>query len=72
MTRTPAAPDPAPPPPTRPNLKVPGPVRFDLPAGGMRFLQDASGYVATLVRGELVRDHDKDTGARPGRLLTNS
>ena len=33
MTRsTTAAPDPAPPVPTRPNLKGPGPFRFDLPA----------------------------------------
>jgi N-acyl-D-aspartate/D-glutamate deacylase len=44
---------------------------YDLPAGGMRFLQGASGYLATLVRGQVVRDHDLDTGARPGRLLTN-
>ena len=49
-------------------LPPPYPVH-DLPAGGMRFLQEASGYVATLAHGEVVRDHDKDTGARPGRLL---
>ncbi len=49
-------------------LKMPYAVR-DLPAGGQRFLQDASGYLATLVHGEVVRDHDQDTGARPGRLV---
>jgi N-acyl-D-amino-acid deacylase len=42
---------------------------YDLPAGGMRFLQNATGYLATVAGGQVVRDHDKDTGARPGRLL---
>jgi N-acyl-D-aspartate/D-glutamate deacylase len=41
----------------------------DLPAGGQRFLQSASGYVATIVAGEAVREQDQDTGARPGRLI---
>lgn len=41
----------------------------DLPAGGRRILQDATGYVATIVRGEIVRRNDHDTGARPGRLV---
>jgi len=41
----------------------------DLPAGGTRFLQGASGYVATLVNGVITRRHDEDTQARPGRLL---
>ncbi|MEM9622183.1 MAG: amidohydrolase family protein [Pseudomonadota bacterium] len=41
----------------------------DLPAGGQRFLQAASGYRATIVHGEFVRELDEDTGARPGRLL---
>jgi N-acyl-D-amino-acid deacylase len=41
----------------------------DLPAGGSRFLQRATGYRATLVAGEVTREHDEDTGARPGRLL---
>ena len=40
----------------------------DLPAGGSRLLQPASGYVATFVNGVRTRDHDRDTGARPGRL----
>ena len=41
----------------------------DLPAGGGRLLQDADGYVATVVSGEVTRRHGVDTGARPGRLL---
>lgn len=43
----------------------------DLPAGGTRLLQDATGYRATLVKGEITRRDDADTGARPGRLLRN-
>ena len=41
----------------------------DLPAGGQRFLQRCSGYLATVVNGEITREHDEDTGARPGRLI---
>ena len=41
----------------------------DLPAGGRRVLQDATGYVATIVSGEITRRHGEDTGARPGRLV---
>ncbi len=41
----------------------------DLPAGGRRILQDASGYVATIVSGVVTRRNDRDTGARPGRLV---
>jgi N-acyl-D-amino-acid deacylase len=41
----------------------------DLPAGGRRVLQDATGYVATIVNGVVTRRHDTDTGARPGRLV---
>jgi N-acyl-D-aspartate/D-glutamate deacylase len=51
------------------NLAVHKPVlRLDLPAGGERFHQAAMGYLATVVNGELVHQHDTDTGARPGRL----
>jgi N-acyl-D-aspartate/D-glutamate deacylase len=42
---------------------------YDLPAGGARLLQDASGYVATIVSGEVTRRNGVDTGARPGALL---
>ena len=41
----------------------------DLPAGGRRILQDATGYVATVVSGVVTRRNDRDTGARPGRLV---
>ena len=42
---------------------------YDLPSGGQRFLQPAHGYLATVCAGEVVREHDEDTGARPGRLV---
>lgn len=41
----------------------------DLPAGGSRILQRASGYIATFVNGVRTRENDVDTGARPGRLV---
>ena len=44
-------------------------VRSDLPAGGSRILQPASGYRATWVNGVMTRRNDQDTGARPGRLV---
>ncbi len=42
---------------------------YDLPAGGRRLVQRARGYVATIKRGVVVRDHDEATGERPGRLV---
>jgi N-acyl-D-aspartate/D-glutamate deacylase len=42
---------------------------YDLPAGGRRLVQGASGYDATVVNGVVTRRHGVDTGARPGRLL---
>ncbi len=42
---------------------------YDLPAGGRRLVQDASGYVATMVSGVVTRRGGVDTGARPGRLV---
>lgn len=51
-------------------LRLPVPaVRQDLPAGGQRLVQGASGYVACVVGGVQTRSWDQDTGARPGRLL---
>ena len=44
-------------------------VHHDLPAGGSRILQGAEGYLATFVAGQKTRERDRDTGARPGRLL---
>ncbi len=41
----------------------------DLPAGGQRLLQDAEGYRATIVAGEVVVRDDEVTEARPGRLV---
>ena len=44
-------------------------VVYDMPAGGRRLVQRATGYKATLVSGvPIVRD-DQHTGARPGRLV---
>ena len=52
------------------NLSLDEPkVRYDLPAGGRRLIQTASGYVATLVGGEIVSRNDQPTGALPGRLV---
>ena len=44
-------------------------LRHDLPAGGSRLMQGASGYLATVINGVLTRRFDEDTGARPGRLI---
>ena len=41
----------------------------DLPAGGQRFMQDASGYRATIVAGEIILEDDALTGRRPGKLV---
>jgi N-acyl-D-amino-acid deacylase len=52
------------------NLTVGRPVMHaDLPAGGQRYLQPVSGYLATIVGGVQTRAHDADTGERPGRLV---
>ena len=47
------------------NLELPRMV-YDLPAGGRRLIQGASGYDATVVSGVVTRRHGADTGARPG------
>ena len=41
----------------------------DLPAGGKRLLQDADGYRATIVSGEIIVENGRLTGALPGRLI---
>lgn len=43
-------------------------VEHDLPSGAPRLLQGASGYVATLVGGQVTSREGRDTGARPGGL----
>jgi N-acyl-D-aspartate/D-glutamate deacylase len=51
-------------------LKVARPkMAFDLPAGGKRLLQGASGYVATIVSGEVVYRNGEATDALPGKLV---
>ncbi len=44
----------------------------DLPAGGQRLHQRATGYDATIVSGEVIRRFDQSTGARPGQLIRNA
>jgi N-acyl-D-aspartate/D-glutamate deacylase len=44
-------------------------VRFDLPGGGRRLDQAATGFVATIVDGVVIREADRATGARPGRVV---
>ena len=52
------------------NLSISPPeMAYDLPTGAPRLLQEASGYKATIVAGEIVRENDEFTGARPGRLI---
>ena len=47
----------------------PARMAYDLPAGGQRLVQGASGYSATIVSGAVTRRDGVDTGARPGRLV---
>ncbi|MDX1883817.1 N-acyl-D-amino-acid deacylase family protein [Mycolicibacterium sp. 120270] len=47
----------------------PARMAYDLPAGGQRLVQGASGYTATIVSGVVTRRDGVDTGARPGRLI---
>ena len=42
---------------------------FDLPAGGRRLVQRATGYRATVVSGEVSFENGEPTGALPGRLV---
>jgi N-acyl-D-aspartate/D-glutamate deacylase len=44
-------------------------IRYDLPAGGRRLVQRASGYVASMVSGEVTHENGKPTGALPGKLV---
>jgi N-acyl-D-amino-acid deacylase len=44
-------------------------VRYDLPAGGRRLYQDAAGYEATIVAGQVISREGESTGALPGRLV---
>ena len=52
------------------NLTLHSPeMAHDLPAGGRRLMQRASGYVATVVSGAVTRENGTPTDARPGKLL---
>ena len=52
------------------NLRLGSPyVSSDLPAGGRRLLQNATGYVSTIKSGVVTFSNGEDTGARPGQLL---
>ncbi len=42
---------------------------FDLPAGGKRLLQRATGYAATIVSGAVTYRNGEATGALPGKLV---
>jgi N-acyl-D-aspartate/D-glutamate deacylase len=42
---------------------------FDLPAHTRRLMQEAEGYVATIVSGAVIRRDGKATGALPGKLV---
>ncbi|MEE4287956.1 MAG: D-aminoacylase, partial [Erythrobacter sp.] len=42
---------------------------FDLPAGGKRLLQKATGYVLTIKSGEVTFEDGTWTGATPGGLV---
>jgi N-acyl-D-aspartate/D-glutamate deacylase len=55
------------------HLALHGPTMVhDLPAGGRRFIQNATGYCATIVAGQVVFEDGKPSGALPGRLLRRS
>ncbi|WP_224242512.1 N-acyl-D-amino-acid deacylase family protein [Hyalangium gracile] len=54
--------------PSRLGLRSPE-LRYDLPAGGKRFVQTAEGYLATFVAGRAVQRDGVITDERPGRLV---
>lgn len=49
-------------------VKAPN-MAYDLPAGGKRLLQGATGYDATIVSGKVIYRDGVATGALPGRLV---
>jgi N-acyl-D-aspartate/D-glutamate deacylase len=54
----------------RANLRLHRPyIAYDLPAGGRRLLQKATGYVMTTVAGTPIIENDTPTNTAPGRLL---
>lgn len=54
-------------------LKLHAPeVRYDLPSGGRRLDQRATGYVATIVSGTVIQRNGEATGALPGQVIRGS
>jgi N-acyl-D-amino-acid deacylase len=52
------------------NLAIHAPkIVYDLPAGGRRLIQKASGYLATICSGEVIFENGEATEAMPGRLV---
>ena len=49
-------------------MRVPE-MRYDLPAGGKRLVQEADGYVATILSGQVTYREGQATDALPGRLV---
>jgi N-acyl-D-aspartate/D-glutamate deacylase len=47
-------------------------IRADLPSGGSRLVGQGTGYVATLVAGQVTYDHGQYTGTTPGRLVRSA
>jgi N-acyl-D-amino-acid deacylase len=47
-------------------------IRADLPSGGSRLVGQGTGYVATLVAGEVAFEYGRHTGATPGRLVRSA
>ena len=47
-------------------------VVHDLPAGGKRLMQGASGYSYTIVSGVVTYENGKATGALPGKLYAGN
>jgi N-acyl-D-aspartate/D-glutamate deacylase len=47
-------------------------IKYDLPAGGRRLDQGATGYDATIVSGKVISRFDRPTGVLPGRLVRGS
>ena len=41
----------------------------DLPLGGKRLVQDATGYIATIKNGQVVSENGKANGILPGKLI---
>jgi N-acyl-D-amino-acid deacylase len=47
-------------------------MRADLPAGGQRLVMPARGVEYTIVNGEVLYEHQRHTGALPGRVLRST